>query len=302
MPGWGAGLLVALGTALGLVPLLRLLALRGGWIDRPASHKAHARPVALLGGVGVYVAFMLGMLASGGLAGMARQGALLSGATLLMGVGLWDDRSPLSARTKLLATTVAALVLFGGGTRWPLVGSESLAAVLSILWVVGMSNAFNLLDHMDGVAAGVGAIAALGFGLHALGAGDTAVVATAAALAGACGGFLIYNLPPARIFLGDAGSLWLGFMLAALSLQTIPPSAGGAVVVLLPPLGLIVPLLDTLLVTVSRLRQGRNPMTAPGTDHAGHRLVRGGAGSYGTLAILYTIAIAGAVAARWVSR
>lgn len=295
-PSWAVGLLAAFGVALAVVPLLRRLARRAGWIDQPASHKAHAQPVPLLGGLGVFVAFIVGLLAAEGIAGMAGHGALLVSATLLLAIGLWDDRSPLSPIIKLSATIVAAVMLLSSASlpalSWP-------AATLSMLWLVGMSNAFNLLDHLDGVAAGVGAIAAIGFGLTALGSGDTVLASLAAAFAGACGGFLLYNLPPARIFLGDGGSLWMGFVLAASSLRVVPPAASGSVVVVVLVSGLIVPVTDTLLVTVSRLRQGQNPMTAPGTDHTAHRLVRAGAGSYGTLAILYSIAAAGVAVARW---
>jgi UDP-GlcNAc:undecaprenyl-phosphate GlcNAc-1-phosphate transferase len=143
---------------------------------------------------------------------------------------------------------------------------------VTLVWVVGITNALNLLDNMDGLSGGVAMIAAIFFTLLAAMSKQYLVGVLAAALAGACAGFLIYNWNPAHIFMGDAGSLFLGFMLAAVAIKLRFPSNSITVTWMIPVLVLGLPLFDTLLVFVSRLRRGKNPLTTPGKDHVSHRL------------------------------
>lgn len=152
---------------------------------------------------------------------------------------------------------------------------------ISFLWIIGITNALNLLDNMDGLSGGVAAIAAGFFLLLAAGSGQYLVSALAAALLGACIGFLRYNVNPASIFMGDAGSLFIGFLLAALGIKLrfpSPPFPHNADLItwMIPVLVLGIPIFDTTLVTISRLRRGKNPLTTPGKDHLSHRLVAAG--------------------------
>ncbi|HAJ38694.1 MAG TPA: undecaprenyl/decaprenyl-phosphate alpha-N-acetylglucosaminyl 1-phosphate transferase, partial [Chloroflexi bacterium] len=144
--------------------------------------------------------------------------------------------------------------------------------LITVVWVVGITNALNLLDNMDGLSGGVAMIAAVFFTLLAALSDQYLVGALAAALAGACAGFLIYNWNPAHIFMGDAGSLFLGFMLAAVAIKLRFPTNSVVVTWMIPLLVLGLPIFDTSLVFISRLRRGKNPLTTPGKDHISHRL------------------------------
>ncbi len=144
--------------------------------------------------------------------------------------------------------------------------------MLTVVWVVGITNALNLLDNMDGLAGGIAMIAATYFTLLAAMSGQYFVGALAAATAGACAGFLIYNWNPAHIFMGDAGSLFLGFLLSAVAIKLRFPSNTPLVTWMIPLLVLALPIFDTTLVFLSRLRRGKNPLTTPGKDHISHRL------------------------------
>ncbi len=293
-------LAVAFVASLVLGPIMWTVARRYDWIDTPEPGSAHRNPTALFGGIGIYGAVLSGLLAAGGPATDVRHAGLYVGATLLAVVGLWDDRRALSPRLKLLATLIAALVVIASGTRWPATDLSALQLTLTLVWLVSIPHAINLLDHLDGVAGGIAAIAAACLVVVAAGNGGASVAAMAAALAGACGAFLVYNLPPARIFLGDAGSLPIGLVLAALSLEAIPATATSRAALLFPPLVLLVAICDTALVTVSRLLRGSNPITPGGTDHSGHRL-RARFGHLGALAILYGTAAVGGSLAVWLA-
>ncbi len=165
--------------------------------------------------------------------------------------------------------------------------------LLTLLWVVGLTNALNLLDNMDGLSGGVGAVAAAFFLLLAALSGQYLVGAMAAAILGACLGFLLYNFNPASIFMGDTGSLFLGFVLAALGIKMRFPTREPWVTWMIPLLVLAVPLLDTTLVFVSRLRRGQNPLTTPGKDHLSHRLVNAGWSRREAVLLLYLTGLRG---------
>lgn len=254
------------------VPLARRVALRTGVVDVPSARKVHAAPVPLLGGAAIYAAFMLALVVLGDRFYIRELVGILLGATLVSLFGLADDRWGLNAYLKLGGQVLAGAVLILGGTQVRLFGPEWLNWALTLLWVVGITNALNLLDNMDGLSAGVTTVAAAFFLLLAAMGGQFLVGAMAAALVGACIGFLRYNLNPATIFMGDTGALFLGFLLSALAIKLRFPSNVPWVTWLVPVCVLALPIFDTSLVFFARLRRGKNPLTTPGKDHVSHRL------------------------------
>jgi UDP-GlcNAc:undecaprenyl-phosphate GlcNAc-1-phosphate transferase len=256
-------------------PLARRIALQIGVIDAPNARKIHSSPVPLLGGAAIYVGFVVALLLLGDRFYIRELIGILLGATLVSLFGLADDRWGLHAYLKLGGQLLAGIILVVGGTRIQLFQGEWEWAnyLLTLFWVVGITNAFNLLDNMDGLSGGITAVAAAFFLLLAAMSGQYLVGALAAALVGACIGFLRYNFNPATIFMGDTGSLFLGFVLAALAIKLRFPSNVPWVTWLVPVCVLAVPIFDTSLVSFSRLRRGKNPLTTPGKDHLSHRLV-----------------------------
>jgi UDP-GlcNAc:undecaprenyl-phosphate GlcNAc-1-phosphate transferase len=256
-------------------PVLRRVALRIGVVDAPSSRKIHVSPVPLLGGAAIYLGFMLALILFGDRLYVRELIGIFLGATLVSLFGLADDHWGLHAYIKLGGQLLAGGVLILGGTRIQLFhGSLEWANyALMLFWVVGITNAFNLLDNMDGLSGGVTTVAAAFFLLLAAMSGQYLVGALAAALVGACIGFLRYNLNPATIFMGDTGSLFLGFLLSALAIKLRFPENVPWVTWMVPVCVLAVPIFDTTLVTISRLRRGLNPLTTPGKDHLSHRLV-----------------------------
>ncbi len=288
-------LVVSLTVAAVLSPLLGRLAIRWSFVDTPGGHRRHDRPVALLGGVALWAAVMVALLLWPIEIDRRHLSAVLGAATLVAAAGLYDDRWHLPAAEKLLVQAIAAAILVSGGVFVVLALPGWLDAVLTVVWIVGITNAFNLLDNMDGLAAGVAAIAALGFVVLTAHQGGF-VSALAMALLGAALGFLLFNFHPAKIFMGDAGSYFLGLLLAVLGLelQTGRGVSEPWIAALVPVLLLAVPIFDTTLVTVSRWRRGHNPLTTPGHDHLSHRLLRRG---LSTRAVALWIYAAGALAA-----
>jgi UDP-GlcNAc:undecaprenyl-phosphate GlcNAc-1-phosphate transferase len=199
---------------------------------------------------------------------------ILIGATLVSVIGGIDDRSPVNPVPKMLVQVVAAGILVYSGVKIGVFNAEWLNVVVTIVWVVGITNALNFLDNMDGLSAGIAAIAAGFFLLIAALNNQYLVGALSAALLGACIGFLYYNFNPASIFMGDSGSLFIGFVLAALAIKLRFPFNTDIVTWMVPVTVLALPIFDTTLVTVSRLRRGKNPLTTPGKDHISHRLAR----------------------------
>jgi UDP-GlcNAc:undecaprenyl-phosphate GlcNAc-1-phosphate transferase len=256
-------------------PIARRLALHAGVVDSPSARKILGAPVPLLGGAAIYTGFMLALLFLGDRFYVRELIGILLGATLVSLFGLADDHWGLHAYLKLGGQLLAGVILIVGGTQVSLFSSPWLNWAITLLWVVGITNAFNLLDNMDGLSGGITTVAATFFLLlAAMGRPPQVLVGTlAAALIGACIGFLRYNLNPATIFMGDTGSMFLGFLLAALGIKLRFPSNVPWITWLVPVCVLALPIFDTTLVFVSRLRRGKNPLTTPGKDHLSHRLV-----------------------------
>jgi UDP-GlcNAc:undecaprenyl-phosphate GlcNAc-1-phosphate transferase len=286
-----------------LVPLCRRLAVRLGRVAHPRADRWHGRPVAMFGGVAIALSLFTAASAFGLI---EHRPVLLACAVMAFLTGLVDDLTSLKASTKLIVQIALASTLLFFDYRINWVGSITLDSVLTLMWVVGITNAFNLLDNMDGLCGGVSMIAIAGLLVEAsqrgsLGAPDSTYLA---ALLGAIGGFLIYNVHPASIFMGDAGSLLIGFSLAALTLSTgrqVGPRSNLLPVVAVPVLVLLIPILDTTLVTLSRWLSGR-PASQGGRDHSSHRLVAMGLSEPRAVAMLWGLAAAGALTSVMLTR
>ncbi|HUF48535.1 MAG TPA: hypothetical protein VMM93_12030 [Vicinamibacterales bacterium] len=278
-----------------LTVLCRTIALRTGIIAMPKADRWAARPVALLGGPAIVTATALTL-------GLVDRlpftvWVLLAGAIAMAIVGLVDDVRPASPAAKLTSQVVAAAAVTGAGLQFPLTGIAVIDIPVTMFWIVGLTNAFNLLDNMDGLAAGIAAIAgSVKVALFILD-GEMAAAAAAAVFVGACLGFLIHNLVPQRIFMGDSGSLFLGFFVAGLSTVGADPASRATVSVLIVPVViLLVPIFDTVLVTAARVLTGRS-VSQGGRDHTSHRLVMAGLSERSAVVSLYALAALSGVAA-----
>ena len=277
----------ALVLAVGATPVARLLAPRVGIVDHPEARKIHARPVPRLGGAAIFVAVLVVALVLGERYNFDQFGSILVGATGISFIGLVDDRWGLSPLIKLVGQIAAALLLYVSGVYVAAFRQPLLNLVTTVVWVVFITNSINLMDNMDGLAGGIAAIAAAHFALMCAFSGQYLVGALSIALLGACLGFLFYNLNPASIFMGDSGSLFLGFVLAATGIKLRFPQNVTFVTWMVPLLVMGIPVFDTSLVVLSRLRRGRNPLTSPGQDHVSHRLVAAGMGRREAVLTLY---------------
>jgi UDP-GlcNAc:undecaprenyl-phosphate/decaprenyl-phosphate GlcNAc-1-phosphate transferase len=266
----------------------------------PREDRWHRSTTPMLGGIGIFIGIVAGCgaaLASGASPESRELFAILGGCSILFVAGLLDDLNSLGPIPKLGAQLAAAgLVIAEGLTISGLISNDLLAGTVALVWLVGMTNAFNLLDNMDGLAATLAGIAALFFAIDAVTVHhNDAVLALSLAIVGACAGFLPFNLRPKRsaaVFMGDSGSQVLGFALAALGLTASWKVAGTTVAtLLLPVLVLAVPILDTTLVTVVRLLDGR-PVYQGGRDHTSHRLVYHGLSEKRAVVLLAVISAA----------
>lgn len=253
-------------------PLARRLALATGVVDVPSHRKVHSEPIPLLGGAAIYGAFVIALLLFGGRAEIRQTIGIILGATSVSIIGMIDDAYGVRPSLKLLGQIAAAGIVVISGLRVHLVPWESVNIILTLFWFAAISNALNLLDNMDGLSGGIAAVAAAHFLLLAALNGQYLVGVLSAALLGACIGFLRYNFNPASIFMGDTGALFIGFVLAAVGVK-LRFTNTYVVTWMIPPVVLLVPIFDTSLVIVSRLRRGKNPFTTPGKDHLSHRLV-----------------------------
>ena len=263
----------ALIIAIGGTPLVRYAAMQLGILDQPSARKVHHAPVPLMGGAAIYIAFIAALAIWGERSYVNEVVGIFVGATLVSLVGALDDSRGVGSYLKLAFQIAAACILILSGVQVRLFDGF-MDIVLTLLWVVGITNAFNLLDNMDGLSAGVATVASAFFTLLAAMSGQYLVGTLAAALGGACVGFLVYNWNPARVFMGDTGSLFLGFLLAAVGIKLRFPANSASITWMIPVLILALPIFDTSLVFISRLRRGKNPLTTAGKDHLSHRLAR----------------------------
>lgn len=283
-----------------LTPLALRAAVRLRWLDHPGGHKGHAAATPYLGGAAVVVAFSAavlgGALLAGPPGGISELAAIIGTGVGLALVGLVDDLRGLGPLPRVASEVVAGLVIWRSGVGIDLAGHQWVDAMLTVVWIVGVVNAFNLLDNMDGLSAGVASIAALTFFVLAALDGQILVATLAIALAGCTAGFLKHNFAPARIYLGDSGSMFIGFVLGAIGIKLRFPTVGRDVAALVPLLTLGVALLDTGVVVISRLIHRRNPFDG-GRDHVSHRLVFLGLPVHVAVGVIY----AGAISTGWIA-
>lgn len=289
--------LVALSASLLLTVPVRALAIRVGMVDLPGPRKVHHTPIPLLGGLAMYLGVMLGIFVAFDGPARSQSIGIVTGATLVAIVGFMDDRGWLHHQIKLfIAMPIAAAILLLSGIHAQffgvLLGGRSgfiLDAALTVLWVVGITASFSILDHMDGLCAGVAAMASAFFTVLAYLSGQIVVAVLAAAVLGAAAGFLRWNFKPAKIFMGDGGAMFLGFLMATLGLKLRLEHGSQLAAWLAPVLVLSATIFDTTLVTISRSRRGLLPFTTPGKDHSAHRLANLGLGQRGAVLIMYLV-------------
>jgi UDP-GlcNAc:undecaprenyl-phosphate GlcNAc-1-phosphate transferase len=290
---------IALAASLGLTVPIRHLALRFGIVDKPGPRKVHLNPIPLLGGIAIYLGFVLALLLTRHGVPQQQIVGVLAGATLLAIIGFLDDGGLLHHQVKLfVGMPIAALFLIASGIRAQLFSQLFPGALgfvldfcLTIVWVVGITASFSILDHMDGLCAGIAAVAAAFFTISAMVNGQVLVSTLGAATLGASLGFLRWNFNPAKIFMGDGGAMFLGFLMATLGLKVRPDGTPFPLNWLVPVLILAVPIFDTTLVSISRARRGLLPFTSPGKDHTAHRLSNLGMGHRGAVLAMYVGAI-----------
>ena len=282
--------LVSLLVTLVAMPWVRKAAIAAGIIDMPSARKVHATPIPLMGGVAIVLGSVLAVLfLYNGQPPRAAVGALAAGCIVAF-IGLLDDRKALSARIRLGVQLLAVGVLIFAGVRVNLPFLPDAADfALTAFWIVGLTNAINLMDNMDGLAAGTAGIASFYLTLLAVINEQYLVSGLSAALFGACLGFLYFNFPPASIFMGDSGAYFLGFWLSVLALQLRFPVERSIATWMVPIIILGLPIFDTTLVTVSRMRRGIHPFTA-GKDHVSHRLTRLGFDKRSAVLVCYLVA------------
>jgi UDP-GlcNAc:undecaprenyl-phosphate/decaprenyl-phosphate GlcNAc-1-phosphate transferase len=281
--------LSALLFAVGATPIARRVALTLGIIDQPSARKVHNTPIPLLGGVAIYAAFVLALALFGSEFYVAQLVGILLGATCVSFLGIWDDWHGTRPLLKFGGQVLAAAILIATGVQVEFLHNPVLNIAVTTFWVVGITNALNLLDNMDGLSGGVSAIAAAWFALLSIQNGQFLVASMSVALLGAALGFLIYNFNPASIFMGDGGSLFLGFLLASVGIKLRFLGHSDEITWMIPVLVLGVPIFDTTLVVFSRLRRGLNPLTTPGRDHVSHRLVRLGLSHRRAVLAIYAV-------------
>lgn len=297
-----------------LTPLVRWIAVKKGWIAVPSTERWHQKPTARSGGIAIYASIAIPLLITTKFSDLlinfveasdpfhlkSVDAVIWIGMTFVFFLGLIDDFQRLKPQTKLLGQIIVAsfVAFLGFRLRW--FESLTIDTMVTIIWIVGITNAFNLIDNMDGLCAGIGLIAAISFAIL-FGLNRPESFQICVLLSGALSAFLIYNFKPASIFMGDCGSMVIGFVMAMTGLhysETIPTPSFFAKAV--PVIILIVPILDTTLVSIIRILSGRKASTG-GKDHTSHRLVLVGLSEIGSVSFLYMVGIISGVAGVFVS-
>ncbi|MBR2071686.1 MAG: undecaprenyl/decaprenyl-phosphate alpha-N-acetylglucosaminyl 1-phosphate transferase [Phascolarctobacterium sp.] len=290
---YGFPFMLAMFVSYVLTPYIKKLAFKIGAVDRPDNRKVHKKIMPRLGGFAIYIAFMIGCVASMEITWDIF--GILLGGTLIVALGVADDVYQLPAKVKLLGQIAAAcvLVIFDIRIEWvnnPLGGYfylDMLSIPFTIFWVISFTNVVNLIDGLDGLAAGVSAIASLTVILVAVQMGYFHVAVLTAALAGAIIGFIRYNFNPATIFMGDTGSMFIGYMLAAISVYGAVKTAA-TIALIVPAIALGLPILDTAFAIMRRYVNGR-PIFQPDKGHLHHRLLATGMSHKETVLFMYGI-------------
>lgn len=293
--------LIALAVAYIATPFVIKLANRVGAIDVPKDNRrVHTVPIPRLGGIAIFIGFMAGVLANVEMD--TKLIGVLVGAAIIVTMGYFDDIKPLSAKVKLLVQIIAAAIVIYNGVliervtnpmslivavEKPYIELGIWAYPLTLFWIVGVTNAINLIDGLDGLAAGVSTISALTLTAVALFMGSDYVAVLAAILAGATIGFLPYNFNPAKIFMGDTGSLFLGFMLSVLSVMGVLKSTA-ALSIMVPILAIGLPIFDTFMAIIRRALSGKSLMEAD-KGHLHHKLLAIGLSQKQAVLTLYSI-------------
>jgi UDP-GlcNAc:undecaprenyl-phosphate/decaprenyl-phosphate GlcNAc-1-phosphate transferase len=306
--------LVSFFLCLAFTPIVRIIAIKKGCLAHPSKERWHQKPTALLGGIAIYLAMACSLFVIDGftqliphvivptntIAPPPLASALWIGMTLIFLLGLLDDFIHIKPHTKLIGQILVASLTTFLGFRLEWVSSLTLDTTLTIIWIVGITNAFNLIDNMDGLCAGIGLIAAAYLASLFFVTSPDAYIA-ALILVGTLAGFLFYNFSPATIFMGDSGSLMIGYTLALLSLHASTEAASSVAAYAVPVMILMVPILDTTMVTLIRLLSGRKASVG-GKDHTSHRLVLMGLSERGAVLFLYLIGVISGFAGIFASR
>jgi UDP-GlcNAc:undecaprenyl-phosphate/decaprenyl-phosphate GlcNAc-1-phosphate transferase len=289
----GSYLLVGL-----LTPLMRKIALATDVVDKPnTAHKSHKQPVPYLGGVAIIigiivVAYSTSLVSNFTIKTFWLATSVLAPALVLGLIGLWDDMKNLPPLPRFVAQTIAgiftAFILIGTDNVGNPTGSKIFDTVITVIWVVGICNSINFFDNLDGGAAGTVAVSSTALAFLALNRDQYLIAALATVTAGATMGFLIWNKSPARIYMGDAGALFLGVLLATLTIRLHPNSDTQLGSYFTPIFLLAVPILDTSVAVISRLKRNVSPFQG-GQDHLSHRLVRAGLSRRKAAVLLWSV-------------
>lgn len=262
-----------------ITPLVKILAIRIGAVDKPDERKVHTKNMPRLGGLAIFISFMLGLLLIQP-EFMIHSWPIVLGGSIIALTGVMDDIYCLSAKVKFIWQIVAALVAVIGGIQIEFITIPNGEVVhfgiwsipFTVFWIVAVTNAINLIDGLDGLAAGVSSIALFTISFLALSLGNSIAFLIGILLLGSTLGFLVYNFYPAKIFMGDTGSLFLGYMIGALSVEGLTKSAT-IFSLIIPIIILGVPILDTTFAIIRRIVHGQ-PLTAPDKYHLHHCLLR----------------------------
>lgn len=279
--------IISLTLAALCTPLVLLGARKAGCVVAPRKDRWHTTPTPILGGIAIFISFISLFLYNFGF--NTETLSLALGGTLIFLLGLYDDVRGLTPQIKFIGQIAVAGLLISMGTVIIIIPYPVVSYPLTFFWIVGLTNAFNLIDNMDGLSAGIAAISSGALFIFSLLSGDEALAFCSIVLAGSCTGFLFYNFNPARIFMGDCGSMFLGFTLAALSISGTWRHASSLFVTFLIPVVILgIPILDTAFVTFTRKLRGQ-PISQGGRDHMSHRLVALGFSERKTVLILYAL-------------
>jgi len=283
-----------------LTAVMRIVALRLGVVDAPIeAHKTHKNPIPYLGGVAIVLGVVLVVVGSSiasnySMATIWLAASVLIPAILLGIVGLIDDIKRLSPWPRFIVQTtvalISAIILISTETLGSPTGSIIFDSAITVLWIVGLTNAINFFDNVDGGASGTVAISSLFLFLLALQGGQILIAALAIVLTGATLGFLVWNRPPARIYMGDAGALFLGVLIASLTIRLEPSPINDFAAFAVPVFLMAIPILDTSVAVTKRISRGVSPFQG-GRDHLSHRLMRLGMGKRKAVIILWLLTL-----------